>query len=487
MRIVAISAVAECLVAPSQALLDALTPFLPKQTRLAVIPDQVETRESFASARAKQLASTERAGGKADRAPGLVRRALRYLVYLSRNPRDGMALLYRKAAGAGARFKPGAALKDPVVPAADAAAPGSTGASPAARVKSVLWFGNYGAPHSDFGMLALLLAVPALRKVSRDIPLELVVVSNNAALFETCLATVGVRTRYVEWSEQAVFDEVARADVCLLPFGVDPFSVTKSANRAVLALAHGVPVVTTRLASMEPLADAVVFDDWEEGLRRYLGPEADIERAKSIAAARPLLERHFSASAIGRAWLRLLEGPPGRLRHGYLDAGASVEVAIFVQRPDDVALVLPMLDELRGRPAVFLRVLLLGAALQGGEAAMAALIERGMIPYALDEQGVIAGEDRILRNVDALVIAHRDPRETGEVEIALATSAGRLGVATFVTGAHSGQAVLPWRDGTSVATLGDLASSEAVAAAADRLIAARDRLAQRGEATSPDA
>ena len=52
-----------------------------------------------------------------------------------------------------------------------------------------------------------------------------------------------------------MFFELSRADLFVMPSAADPFSLCKSANRAVLALANNVPVVATYLESLEPLRD----------------------------------------------------------------------------------------------------------------------------------------------------------------------------------------------------------------------------------------
>jgi hypothetical protein len=272
-----------------------------------------------------------------------------------------------------------------------------------------LWFGNFGAPHSDFGMLALMLAGRALEAVCRDIPLELTVISNKKMLFDNAVAQINVPKRYVDWSTEAVFDALKGADVCLLPFGIDAFSVTKSANRAVLALDHGVPVVTTRLPSMEPLEGAVAFDDWEAGLRRFLGPHGPTERSAAISAARPILAETYSSKAIGKAWAALIDAATTRPRPGYVEAPSAGEIAVLLDTQESFTLLLPMIDELRHRSGVLLRVLVTPHALAASTRAM---MERGLIPYALDAAIILAGDDRILRTIDCLLTAgdgRRDP------------------------------------------------------------------------------
>lgn len=438
LRLAGIGAFADAIVVPSPALAEALKPLLRPGVRFVVIVDQVETRGSFAAA---ELLQEELA-----RPFTITQRASRFILHMAHDPANAMRVLKRKISLAyrliGLRL---ATLSRRSVQGflsfrnvASGRSPASVNSVSQVRPKSVLWFGNYGAPHSDFGMLALMLAGPALEAVCNDIPLELTVISNNRALFDSAIAQIGVPTRYVDWSTDAVFEGLKRADVCLLPFGIDAFSATKSANRAVLALEQGVPVVATRLSSMEPLEEAVVFDDWEAGLRRFLGPLGATERAAAIAAARPILAETFSSKVIGKAWAALIDDETIRPRPGYVEA-PSGEIAVLLEAPESFELLLPLIDELRHRRDVLLRVLVTPHALA---ASTRALIERRIIPYALEAETILSGDDRILRTVDCLLTAGGYRRDPDGLAAYVARVAVARGVRIF--------ALEPGVDGTGV-------------------------------------
>jgi glycosyltransferase involved in cell wall biosynthesis len=416
LRLAGIGAFADAIVVPSPALAEALKPLLRSGVCFVVIPDQVETRESIAAAGRLQ----EQVAPSAERRPvTIVQRAARFIFHMARHPEDAMAILKRKISlvyrliGMRLATSSGASASQEGLNSSNVAGggfvPAGVNTVPHVRPKSVLWFGNYGAPHSDFGMLALMLAAPALEAVCRDIPLELTVISNNKVPFDNAIAQIGVPTRYVDWSTDAVFEALKDADVCLLPFGIDAFSATKSANRAVLALEHGVPVVTTRLPSMEPLKGAVAFDDWEAGLRRFLGPLGATERTAATAAARPILAETYSSKAIGKAWATLIGNATTRPRPGYVETPFAGEIAVLLEAPESFELLLPLIDELRHRRDVLLRVLVTPHALAASTRAM---IERRIVPYALEAKNILAGDDRILRSLDCLLTAggyRRDP------------------------------------------------------------------------------
>ena len=171
----------------------------------------------------------------------------------------------------------------------------------------VIWFGRHGSFHSEFGMGLLKPVIEELERAHRDRPVELVVISNNRIRFDALTHGVKIFTRYETWSNERVFFEVSRADLFVMPSAADPFSLCKSANRAVLALANGVPVVASYLESLEPLRDAVVLDDWQTGIEGYLLDPA--LAARHVTRAQPILADQFSVDAIARMWTHALEDP----------------------------------------------------------------------------------------------------------------------------------------------------------------------------------
>jgi hypothetical protein len=170
----------------------------------------------------------------------------------------------------------------------------------------VVWFGRHGSFHSEFGMGLLRPVIEELERAHRDRPIELVVISNNRVRFDALTHGVKIFTRYETWSNERVFFELSRADLFVMPSAADPFSLCKSANRAVLALANSVPVAATYLESLEPLRDVLVIDDWRAGIDSYLfEPGAADEH---LARAQPILAAQFSIDAIGREWNAVLGG-----------------------------------------------------------------------------------------------------------------------------------------------------------------------------------
>jgi hypothetical protein len=170
----------------------------------------------------------------------------------------------------------------------------------------VVWFGRHGSFHSEFGMGLLRPVIEELERAHRDRPIELVVISNNRIRFDSLTHGVNIFTRYETWSNERVFFELSRADLFVMPSAADPFSLCKSANRAVLALANNVPVVATYLESLEPLRDVLVIDDWRAGIDTYLFDRDTADR--HLKEAQRILTGQFSTEAISRQWHAMLGG-----------------------------------------------------------------------------------------------------------------------------------------------------------------------------------
>lgn len=183
-------------------------------------------------------------------------------------------------------------------------------ASPGPRSgKRVLWFGNAGQAHGDYGIATVLRFRQALQRIHRETPIELTIVSNDRAKYRQFIQALPLPTRYVDWDPIGVFDQIAAADVVILPNSKDEFSRTKSANRAVMALAAGTPVVAEYLEALEPLRSALVMDDLYLGLKRYLledNSAADLELAATI------IENHYSRRVVGQQLLQILNDAAGR-------------------------------------------------------------------------------------------------------------------------------------------------------------------------------
>ena len=168
----------------------------------------------------------------------------------------------------------------------------------------MIWFGNHGAPHSNFGMRSLFLIQNHLEDLNRKIPIELLVVSNNEELFTNLIKPFSIKTTYQRWDVFTIFNDISNSDVCIVPSCDDEFSRSKSPNRTLLALSLGVPVVATRFTLSEELSKFIIFDDWVGGLTTYLTNNARV--SDDIRAAKKIIETNFSGNSVAAKWLPIL-------------------------------------------------------------------------------------------------------------------------------------------------------------------------------------
>ena len=170
----------------------------------------------------------------------------------------------------------------------------------------LLWFGNHGASYARFGMLDLVDIREALETIAQEFAVELIVVSSNQGKYAQHIAPMAIPSRYLPWSNEVVEQCLAEASVVLIPNSLDPFSLAKSANRSVHALARGVPVVATRTPALLALAGSIEMDGFLPGLRRYLSdPQAG---ASDVAKAQGLIDQHCGEAIIGSLWNDVLQG-----------------------------------------------------------------------------------------------------------------------------------------------------------------------------------
>ncbi len=237
----------------------------------------------------------------------------------------------------------------------------------------LLWFGNHGADYADFGIGDLLLIREALETIALEYPVELVVISNNAAKYEKMIKPMAIASRYVEWSINAVDKWMSASRVVLIPNSCDPFSVCKSANRSVHALMCGIPVVATATPGLAPLKGGLVTDDFLLGMRRYLSSEEN--GRNDIALAKKLIEENFSARVIGSLWETVLQCALAEPNGAAADS--DVEVVVVLHLVQDLDLALPIILELKQRQ-VPVQVICSHVLLKGSPRVMKALAQHGV-------------------------------------------------------------------------------------------------------------
>lgn len=220
-----------------------------------------------------------------------------------------------------------------------------TSAQPAAPdARRLLWFGNHGAPHGRFGMVDLVDIQADLERVAAEYNVELVVVSNSLKKYVELIHPMRIPSRYVEWSSEAVQQELSHAAVVLVPNSRDPFSICKSANRTVLALQANVPVVATYTPALEPLRRCIRTDGFHDGIVAYLKDPA-LGAAQAVQG-QALANTLFSQEAIGQNWLEVLTRV--QTRQPAIQAAAP-ELLVVANLLQDVELIAPLVNAARER------------------------------------------------------------------------------------------------------------------------------------------
>jgi len=262
---------------PSPALRESVSPHLNGDVRVRIIPDQVEDQRQTETA--LDISSWRGNPRRLRRAP-LSLRLQRF--------RSEAKNLWRPVSE-------GPADPGPAVPKA----PGHV---------RVIWFGTHGNfGHSGLNVLADIC--PALVQVHGQLPLELLVVSNNEEKFRELIEPFALPALYHPWHPIRIFEDIRSADVFVMPNSQEAFSVTKSANRALLSLSLGVPVVATLIPALEPLTDALYIGDWRDKLLACL-TNAE-QRARRVASGRAIVEAEFSGRALARRWGDVFCEPAG--------------------------------------------------------------------------------------------------------------------------------------------------------------------------------
>ncbi|MFN7166892.1 MAG: glycosyltransferase [Pannonibacter sp.] len=213
--------------------------------------------------------------------------------------------------------------------------------------RSLIWFGNHGGPHSDFGMATLLKIGPELREAHRRSAFVLMVVSNDYEKWKHLIEPIGVPTRFVPWSHEGTLALLSKARAFIMPTGEDSFSLGKSANRVTLALEQNTPVIAEFLESLDWMAT---------GVHRHGIADAIVEcvehRESSVQAAQALrtsAHEHFSISQIAELWKNMIETlkPYTKSRATYGDLKLPEKLIVLINNATDRPIGIAVLDAAR--------------------------------------------------------------------------------------------------------------------------------------------
>ena len=223
-------------------------------------------------------------------------------------------------------------------------------------VKTLIWFGNSGADYGRFGLCDIVDIADPLKRLSARVNFELLVVSNNKEAYAKYIKSLPFATRYIEWDPRTIHGWIRKSDVAIVPNSRDEFAICKSANRAILALHLGVPVVATRTPALEPLRDCLTFDDWEDGVARYLTrPELVRDH---LVKANAVLAKEFDVAVIAEKWMDAVRLATVRQprQTGERKAKSVPTLVVVLHLIQDLDLAAPILKEGRKRGGLDIHV-----------------------------------------------------------------------------------------------------------------------------------
>lgn len=172
------------------------------------------------------------------------------------------------------------------------------------RIKQIIWFGNHGN-QPNLGMMGIVEISECLLELAKIIDFQLLVVSNNYEKYCQYVLPLSLKTTYVQWTPTNIYDLIVESDVSIVPISTDAFNICKSANRSILSLSLGVPVVATKTPALEPFKDCVLFEEWTQNLKTYL---TDSELVQShIKKAKQIIARDYSGEAIASSWSKIID------------------------------------------------------------------------------------------------------------------------------------------------------------------------------------
>jgi glycosyltransferase involved in cell wall biosynthesis len=284
-------------------------------------------------------------------------------------------------------------------------------------LRTVIWFGNHGAPYGDFGIRNILIVAPALARLSREIPIRLLVISNNRHQYEELIRPLPFPSEYREWRQERIFTDIAEADVCIVPNSRDAFSICKSANRIVLSLACGTPVVATSTPASDALAPYVIFDDWDAGLRTYLSDPDRVHR--DVTAGQDFIRAAFTLDVLGKQWSSLLHELKEHQRCSSSSRSDHINLLFFMDLVQDLDVIEPVLRGALADPRFNVTVCVTQWLIRVSPRSINRLTELGVLPEIVEQMDVTAGLGPALDDVDCLLTASESTAAPHRIPFAL--------------------------------------------------------------------
>lgn len=285
--------------------------------------------------------------------------------------------------------------------------------------KTVLWFGNAGQAHGNYGIPTVLRFANELIQINEQQPIELLIVSNNEPKFREYIRRLPIPSRYAEWDPISIFEHLKSADLVILPNSNDSFSRTKSANRVLLALSQGVPVVAEDFAGLELLRDCVECDDIHQGLKRYL---VDEQATTDLAKAQTALSQHFSIPRIGEQLSAVFQNIAAT------DLRIKPCLLFLFDLLQDMEVLQPVLNHFVNREDWRVKVLVSNWLMAQPNSPREYLQRCGLTPIVLEREELLKGTPSSLDGADLVFLASETNLGPHRVAHHIATEAARKSI-----------------------------------------------------------
>jgi hypothetical protein len=234
----------------------------------------------------------------------------------------------------------------------------------------------------------------------------------------------------VPWTHEGCRRLLEKASAFIMPVGDDSFSLSKSANRALLSLEAGAPVVAQPLASLEELGLCVPSTEFAAALEHCLsdGPAARAKAAELNKRAHEL----YGLRRISEIWRQTLDEarPYVKQRARYGAALEDARLLVMINIAQDLPLALPILDEARRR-GVDTAVIVGAEAARSGKPVLDAMIARKIAPTYMPANAMDRRDFRWLRSATALFCPTESSAPAHRLAHVLTKTANAAGVATF--------------------------------------------------------
>ncbi len=267
--------------------------------------------------------------------------------------------------------------------------------------RSLIWFGNHGGPHSDFGMATLLTIGPELREAYRQSPFVLIIVSNDREKWKHLIEPIGVPTRFVPWSHEGTQVLLKKARAFIMPTGDDSFSLGKSANRVTLALEQNAPVIAEPLESLDWMATGVHRTGIPEAIVKCLEDRpAAVQAAQALRLA---AHEHFSINKVAAQWKEAVETfrPYAKPRGRYGDLKLPEKLLVLINNATDRPIGMAILDAAR-KLDIETGVIVSQEACFRNPQLIEDLVARRISPTFIQRQDIRRTDYRWLRNASVL-------------------------------------------------------------------------------------